>query len=136
MLTAASRRVVEFTQHTYLALLATVYPSGGPQVFPVWYEYDGRVFVLTSEAGAAKVRNIHFNPKVALCITDTAHQVKSLTVRGRAEVVMDNRRAQDLHRSLALRYLGLDEGEAWADSMAEEEMALISIVPDRFLWIG
>ena len=136
MLTAASRRVLEFTQHTYLAILATVYPSGGPQAFPVSYGYDGRVLILASEAGAAKIRNIHSNPKVSLCITDTTHQVKPLTVLGRAEVVMDNRRTQELHRNPSTRYLGPDEGEAWADSMAGEETALISIVPDKFLWTG
>ena len=88
---ATSRRVLEFTQHNYLAILATVYPSGGPQAFPVWYEYDGQRFTIATDADTAKVRNIRRNPQVALCITDTSHQVKSLTVRGRAVVVMDNR---------------------------------------------
>ena len=136
MLTATSRRVLEFTQHTYLAIMSTVYPSGGPQAFPVWYEYDGECFTVTTEAGTAKVRNILHNPKVALCITNTSRQMKSLTVLGRAEVVMDNKLAQELHRRLSLRYLGPEEGTEWADSMAEEEMALIRIMPEKHLWTG
>ena len=134
--TAATRRILEFTQHTYLAILATIYPSGGPQAFPVWYEFDGDTFELATEAQAAKVSNILRNPKVALCVTDTSRQIKSLTVRGTAEVVMDNHRAQELHRRLSLRYLGADEGMRWADSMAGEEMAIISIRPDKYLWTG
>lgn len=132
----ASRRVLEFTQHNYLAILATVYPSGGPQAFPVWYEYDGQRFTIATDADTAKVRNIRRNPQVALCITDTSHQVKSLTVLGRAVVVMDNDMAQELHRKLSTRYLGPKEGSDWADSMSDDEMAIIGITPEKFLWTG
>ena len=92
MVTATSRRVLEFTQKIYLGILATVYPSGGPQAFPVWYEYDGDSFYITTVADTAKVRNLAGNPNVALCITDTSRQIRSLTVLGRAEVTMDNLR--------------------------------------------
>ena len=136
MVTVTASRVQEFTQRTYLAILATVYPSGGPQAFPVWYEFDGESFMVTTEAEAAKVYNIYRNPQVALCITDTSKWIKSLTVRGRAQVVPDNRLAQELHRKLALRYLGPQQGPEWADSMAEEKMVLIRITPDRYLWTG
>ena len=136
MVTVAASRVQEFTQRTYLAILATVYPSGGPQAFPVWYEFDGESFLVTTEAEAAKVHNIRRNPQVALCITDTSRWIKSLTVRGRARVVPDNRLAQELHRKLALRYLGPQQGSEWADSMAGERMVLISIEPERYLWTG
>ena len=136
MTTETSKRVLEFTQHNYLAILATVYPSGGPQAFPVWYDYDGQYFTITSDAGAAKIRNINRNPKIALCITDTTRQVRSLTVVGQAEVRMDNYLALELHRTLSIRYLGDDQGELWANSKADEEMALIRITPDRYLWTG
>ena len=69
-------------------------------------------------------------------ITDTTRQVRSLTVLGRAEVVVDNPLAQEAHRRLSVRYLGQDEGEEWAESMADEEMALIRITPEKFLWSG
>ena len=135
-MTATSIRVMEFIQHNYLAILATVYPSGGPQAFPVWYEYDGESFGMISEAGAAKVRNIRHNSSVALCITDTTRQVRSLTVLGRAEVLDDNRKAQELHHRLSARYLGSEEGKAWAESMAGDEMAIIRITPSKHLWTG
>ena len=136
MVTVTSRRVLEFTQKTYLAILATVYPSGGPQAFPVWYEYDGEYFTVTTVADTAKVRNLRRNPNVALCITDTSRQIKSLTVLGLAEVAMDNDLAQEIHRRLSVRYLGPEEGVDWADSMADEEMAIIRITPQKFLWTG
>ncbi len=136
MVSASSRRVMEFTQHIYLGILATVYPSGGPQAFPVWFDYDGDRFNIATDADAVKVRNIRTNSKVALCITDTSRQVRSLTVLGDAEVEMNNLAAQDLHKRLAVRYMGQDEGEEWAESMGGDEMAIVRIVPTNFLWTG
>jgi PPOX class probable F420-dependent enzyme len=127
---------MEFTQHIYLGILATVYPSGGPQAFPVWFDYDGDRFNIATDADAVKVRNIRTNSKVALCITDTSRQVRSLTVLGDAEVEMNNLAAQDLHKRLAVRYMGQDEGEEWAESMGGDEMAIVRIVPTNFLWTG
>ena len=136
MVTTTSRRALEFTQNIYLGILATVYPSGGPQAFPVWYEYDGESFSISTVADTVKVRNVLNNPKVALCITDTSRQIKSLTILGQAEVIVDNLQAQELHRRLSIRYLGPEEGTQWADSMADEEMAVIHITPRRFMWTG
>ena len=135
-MTETSKRVLDLTQRVYLAILATVYPSGGPQAFPIWFEFDGQYFTFTTESGAAKVRNIQRSPKVALCVTDTSRQVKSLTVLGRAEVLADNELAQVLHRRLSIRYLGSDEGSDWADSMVDEDLAVIRITPERYLWTG
>ena len=53
-ITAGAKRVMELTQHNYLAILATVYPSGGPQAFPIWYHYDGATFSFATEATASQ----------------------------------------------------------------------------------
>ena len=126
----------DFVQRNYLAILATIYPSGGPQAFPVWYEYDGTVFSTTTDAAAVKVRNIENNPQVARCTTDTTRNIRSLTVRGRAQIMVDNEAAQELHRRLSIRYLGEDEGGEWADSLADEELVVLRIIPERFIWTG
>ena len=133
---SGGQRLRDFVQRNYLAILATVYPSGGPQALPVWYDYDGAVFSTATDAAAVKVRNIENNPQVALCITDTTRNIRSLTVRGRAEVITDNDAAQELHRRLSMRYLGDAEGEEWAESLADEEMVVLRIIPERFIWTG
>ena len=59
MVTVTSRRVLEFTQKTYLAILATVYPSGGPQAFPGMVRVRRRIAsTVTTVADTAKVRNL------------------------------------------------------------------------------
>ena len=108
----------------------------GPKPSRCGSTYDGERFNIATDADAVKVRNIRANSKVALCITDTSRQVKSLTVLGDAEVEMNNLAAQDLHKRLAVRYMGQDEGEEWAESMGGDEMAIVRIVPTNFLWTG
>ncbi len=130
------QRLSDFVQRNYLAILATIYPSGGPQAFPVWYDYDGSVFSTTTDAAAVKVRNIENNPQVALCITDTTRNIRSLTVRGLAEIIPDNDAAHKLNRRLSVRYLGEEEGEEWANSLADDELVILRITPERFIWTG
>ncbi len=133
---SAGQRLRDFAQRNYLAILATIYPSGGPQALPVWYEYDGAVFSISTDVAAVKVRNIQSNPQVALCITDTTRNIRSLTVRGRAEIITDNEVAHQLNRRLSVRYLGEDEGREWADSLADDELVVLRIIPERFIWTG
>ena len=133
---SGGQRLQDFVQRNYLAILATVYPSGGPQALPVWYDYDGAVFSTATDAAAVKVRNIENNPQVALCITDTTRNIRSLTVRGRAEIIADNEAAHQLNRRLSVRYLGEDEGAEWADSLADDDFVILRIIPERFIWTG
>ena len=126
--------IQQLIEKPYLAILATVYPSGTPQAFPVWYEYDGKHFLVATTVNAVKVRNIKSNPQVALCLTDTSSQIEALTVRGRAELVFDNRLAHEVGDRMAIRYLGPKNGEAYNRSISSEEFVLIRIIPERLIW--
>jgi len=46
--------------------LTTVDASYTPQPRPVWFQWDGETAMIFSQAGAAKVRHIARNPRVAL----------------------------------------------------------------------
>jgi PPOX class probable F420-dependent enzyme len=46
--------------------LTTVREDGTPQPVPVWYLWDGDVFLIFSQPKAQKLRNIAHNPKVSL----------------------------------------------------------------------
>ena len=49
-----------------LAWLVTVRADGQPQPSPVWFLWDGESFLVYSQAGRQKVRNIERNPLVSL----------------------------------------------------------------------
>ena len=46
--------------------LTTVDGGGSPQPRPVWFHWDGSTFLIFSQPGAAKVRQIRRNPAVAI----------------------------------------------------------------------
>ena len=61
-------QIREFLEKPRLADLATVRPDGSPQVTPVWYDYDGKVFRVVVEPAAIKVRNVRQNDRVSMSI--------------------------------------------------------------------
>lgn len=90
------------------AHLATVMKEGGPQVTPVWFDFDGRHFRINTARGRVKDRNMRRSPKVALAIMDPDNPYRHLAVQGR--VVEVTEQGADAHiDALAKKYLGADE---------------------------
>jgi len=50
--------------------LATTRPDGGPQVNPMWFDWDGELLRFTHTTKRQKYRNIAANPRVAMSISD------------------------------------------------------------------
>jgi PPOX class probable F420-dependent enzyme len=90
------------------AHLATLMPSGQPQVTPVWVDFDGHYVVINTAEGRQKDKNLQRDGRVALSITDPDNPYRYLEVRGR---VADRTRAgADNHiDAMAKKYLGQDK---------------------------
>ena len=121
-----------FTEKPLLAVLSTVSPDGTPQSTPVWYEFNGEAFLVTSFADRVKVRNIRRNPSVTLVVVDTVAYGEPLTVIGTAELVEDG--AMDATLRSAIRYQGEELGKTSAAHMAGRPRVIIRITPRRILF--
>ena len=77
-----------------LAHLGTVMPDGAPQVTPVWFDYDGRVFRVNSARGRVKDRNMRRDPAVALSIVDPGNPYRYVGVRGRVVDITETGRGR------------------------------------------
>jgi PPOX class probable F420-dependent enzyme len=89
------------------AHLATLMPSGQPQVTPVWIDYDGHYVRINTAEGRQKDKNLQRDGRVALSIMDPDNPYRYLEVRGR--VADRTRNGADQHiDSLAKKYLGQD----------------------------
>ncbi|MGH3973013.1 MAG: pyridoxamine 5'-phosphate oxidase family protein [Pseudonocardiaceae bacterium] len=66
--------------------LTTVTPSGKPAPRPVWFVYDDGVFVVFSQATAAKVRHVRANPHVTVHFHTDPSAEHVLVVVGTAAV--------------------------------------------------
>ena len=57
-MTTLAPDVAEFLKGARVASLATVRPDGRPHMTPVWYEYDGYEFIVSTFRAAQKLRNV------------------------------------------------------------------------------
>jgi PPOX class probable F420-dependent enzyme len=89
------------------ANVATVMPGGGPQVTPVWIDYDGQHILINTAEGRQKVRNLDRDPHVAIAVADSQNPYRYIQVRGR--VTEKTTAGADEHiDKMALKYMGLD----------------------------
>jgi PPOX class probable F420-dependent enzyme len=84
-----------------VAWLTTVRADGQAQSSPVWFLWDGETFLLYSQPGAQKVRNVGANPKVSLHLGDDGAGGDVVTVEGAASVEPDSPRADRVDGYLA-----------------------------------
>ena len=97
----------DLLESTALAHVATVGPTGEPQVNPVWFGVqDGRILFSQTKT-RQKVRNLQREPRIALSIVDPENPYRYLEVRGVVERV-DEDPHDDFIDSMAKKYLGAD----------------------------
>ena len=90
------------------ANLATLMPSGQPQVTPVWVDYDGHHVVINTAEGRQKDKYLQRDGRVALSIMDPDNPYRYLEVRG--QVAERTRNGADQHiDAMAKKYLGKDK---------------------------
>jgi PPOX class probable F420-dependent enzyme len=90
------------------AHLATLMPSGQPQVTPVWIDYDGQHVLINTAEGRQKDKNLQRDGRVALSIIDPDNPYRYLEVRGHvAERTLKG--ADQQIDAMAKKYLGKDK---------------------------
>src|ERR1700757_3198908 len=101
-------KLLDLFKKKAFAHLATLMPSGEPQVTPVWIDYDGERVVFNTAEGRQKDKNLQRDGRVALSIADPDNPYRYLEVRG--SVAERTREGADQHiDALAKRYLGKDK---------------------------
>ena len=110
------------------ARLAYTWTDGTPRVVPIWFHWDGSAFVLGTPVRAPKLRVLADRPDVALTVDTNDFPYRVLSVRGRAEVqVLDDVIPE--YVMAAERYLGVEQGRAWAAQLRGQPMGRIRITP-------
>jgi PPOX class probable F420-dependent enzyme len=99
---------LDLFQKKAFAHLATLMPSGEPQVTPVWVDYDGQYVVINTAEGRQKDKNLQRDGRVALSIADPDNPYRYLEIRGR--VAGRTLEGADRHiDAMAKKYLGKDK---------------------------
>jgi PPOX class probable F420-dependent enzyme len=114
--------------------LTTVRSDGQPQSVPVWFLWDGETFLIYSQPGRQKLKNIGRNARVGLHLNANDRGGDVVRAEGTAEVVQDIPPAKEVGEYLekyreSIARIGFDpESFALAYSVA------LRMTPDR--WRG
>lgn len=72
-----------------VAILATLGPSGRPQLSAVWFLAEGDTVRLSLNRSRQKIKNLQQNPSYSLLILDPANPYRYVEMRGEAELAPD-----------------------------------------------
>jgi PPOX class probable F420-dependent enzyme len=116
--------------------LTTVRGDGRPHSVPVWFLWDGETFLILSQPGNLKIRNLQRNPHITLALDGTKQGGDVVTVEGEAELLSEQSRDMTVpafgekYASL-IKTMGAD-----LERMAEDYSQPIRIKPTKFLTWG
>jgi PPOX class probable F420-dependent enzyme len=107
-----------------VAVLATYRSNGDVLLSPVWHRWrDGGFDVVTGGDGV-KARHLRNDPRATILVYEHEPPYRGIELKGRAVLGSADR---DLVRAIAVRYLGAEQGEAYA-ARAGDDM-LIRLEP-------
>lgn len=117
----------DLLQRPVTVCLATLLPSGQPQVTPVWVDYDGTHLIVNTTKGRRKYKDMDANPRVTVLAIDPENPYRYLEVRGRV-VRMSEAGAEENIDKLAHKYLGVDR---YPFRMPGEQRVMCYIQPEH-----
>ena len=114
----------------WLVTLGTLRKDGTILLSPMWFEWDGEAFVISTSEGGANIRNVRRNPIVTLSIAEEqTFPGRGLEVVGHAEIQPDHG-LQGLTR-ISNKYLGPEVGAQWREARRNREWLVMRVVPER-----
>ena len=125
-------KYADLLQTTALADVATVGPSGEPQVNPVWFDWDGTHVKFSQTKARQKYRNVNRDPRIALSIVDPTNPYRYLEIRGKV-VRVDEDPDNTFINSMAKKYINQD---VYPWHQPGDERVVIVIEPEHTTQMG
>jgi PPOX class probable F420-dependent enzyme len=117
----------EFLQQAKCAILATRFRDGRVLLSPVWHEWQNGGFTVIIPAVDIKARHIQREPRVSVVLAEDTPPYRGIEIRGEAKRISGDVRA--LVRRMAVRYLGEEQGPAYADAVSQGGTMILRIEP-------
>jgi len=121
----------ELLKQPNVAVLATVGPGGRAHAVPIWYLYEGGVFIMSTGRGSQKHRNVEANPEVTLVVDRRTLPYYAVMVQGTAEIGPPP--SEESRLKMAVRYLGEDMGRAYVARHGGGDSVTICLRPRKFI---
>ncbi|MBA2284188.1 MAG: TIGR03667 family PPOX class F420-dependent oxidoreductase [Ktedonobacteraceae bacterium] len=127
-------RIDERLRSDIVIWLGTVRADGRPHLVAVWFLWDGDTFLIFSQPGKQKVRNLQQNRNVVLALDNTQGGDDVIVVEGQAtllasaDVDITTLPAFEKKYSTHIKQLGMTP-----EAMAQSYSQPIRIVPTKFV---
>lgn len=100
----------------YCAVLATHRANGSVLLSPVWHEWRDGGFNIGVPLGDIKLTHLAADPRATVVVFDPSWPGRGFEVSGVARIETEGR--LEVSRRLSIRYLGIRNGNAYADRVA------------------
>jgi PPOX class probable F420-dependent enzyme len=101
-----------------VAVLATYRRDGTVLLSPVWHEWRDGGFTVATGSGDVKARHLRRDPRASIVVCDDVPPYRGVELRCSAR--LSSAGAEDAALRLASRYLGREEGAAYAASGSDD----------------
>ena len=121
-----------FLSDVRVGILSVAQDGRGPLTAPIWYGYapGGDLWVMIGRS-SRKAKLLAVGTRLSLCAQRESAPYAYVTVEGPVVRIEDG--TAEHIRELATRYLGPDEGKAYADSMPAGSSLTVSVRPETWL---
>tara|TARA_B100001250_G_scaffold412121_1_gene442524 strand:- start:10906 stop:11328 length:423 start_codon:yes stop_codon:yes gene_type:complete len=123
-----------FLNEVRVGVLAIERSDKGPLCAPVWYRYSEDVgFEIAMAYASAKSILLRRHGTATICVQDEQLPYRYVTAEGEVTVEALTDEGRDtLLRDIAIRYLGEELGNGYADEFPGHEEAKVTIKPRRW----
>ncbi len=108
----------DFVDLPLIAVLATYRSDGTVLLSPVWHEYWEAGFNVCTSAGDIKARHLRSDPRAVIVVAESCPPYRGVELTTRATLSQDG--VSETVRRIAVRYLGADLGQAYAESAPDD----------------
>jgi len=109
-----------------VGVLATYRKAGDVLLSPVWHRWREGGFDIVTSRDDVKARHLRRDPRATVIVYEHTPPYRGIEVRGWAVL---HRADERIVRDLAVRYLGVEEGEAYTADASDD--TLIRLDPER-----
>ena len=124
-----SERQLKFVSQPRIGRLGTISRDGTPHIAPIWYRFTDGVFLVLTERGSQKHKNIERDARVTLCIDDERAPYHTVLVRAR--VVVEEAPGREWREELAIHYLGDENGKRYIAENMHANDVMLRITPEK-----
>ncbi len=110
-----AERLNQFLKEAHLLSLATITPKGFPHVTPVWFDYDGKNFLISTTRERQKARNLAKNKNAGFSIAPINLPYAAVIGYGTVEIGSDPDFA--LIKRLCYKYLPANKAGKYFESL-------------------